>query len=108
MVWSTNPLERMNKEIKRLTKVVGIFPNDPAIVRVVGRQVLEQQENGSWSGDFQERSHSLAAIQADWIKDSARSGSGSSVGLFIHTSSGWSQQRVLRLQRVGLALRAVS
>ncbi len=39
-------------------------------------------------GDFQESCHSLAAIQAAWIKGSARSGSGSSVGLFIHTSAG--------------------
>jgi len=32
-VWSTNPLERLNKVIKRRTNVVGIFPNDAAIVR---------------------------------------------------------------------------
>ena len=39
-------------------------------------------------GDFQESCHSLAATQAALIKGSARSGSGSSVGLFIHTSAG--------------------
>jgi transposase-like protein len=43
-IWSTNPLERLNKEIKRRTNVVGIFPNDAAIVRLVGSQLLEQQE----------------------------------------------------------------
>jgi hypothetical protein len=43
---------------------------------------------GNDHGDFQESCHSLAAIQAAWIKGSARSGSGSSVGLLIHTSAG--------------------
>ena len=43
-IWSTNPLERLNKEIERLTNVVGIFPNDDAITRLVGNQLLEQQE----------------------------------------------------------------
>jgi putative transposase len=43
-IWSTNPLERLNKEIKRRTNVVGIIPNDAAITRLVGSQLLEQQE----------------------------------------------------------------
>jgi putative transposase len=43
-IWSTNPLELLNKEIKRCTNVVGIFPNDPAIVLQVGCQLLKQQE----------------------------------------------------------------
>lgn len=43
-IHSTNPLERLNKEIKRRTNVVGIFPNDAAITRLVGSQLLEQQE----------------------------------------------------------------
>jgi putative transposase len=46
-IYSTNPLERLNAEIKRRTNVVGIFPNDKSIVRLVGAMMLEQ--NDEWS-----------------------------------------------------------
>ena len=48
---STNPIERLNGEVKRRTNVVGIFPNEAAIIRLIGAIVLEQ--NDEWAAQRQ-------------------------------------------------------
>ena len=69
-IWSTNPLERLNKEIKRRTRVVGIFPNDAAIIRLVGALLLEQQEE--WQLDGRRVFSELSMAKLDKTSESVQ------------------------------------
>jgi transposase-like protein len=58
---STNPLERLNKEINRRTRVVGIFPDEKSLVRLIGAVLSEQNDEWAVSRKYMSR-HSLTRI----------------------------------------------
>ena len=60
---STNPLERVNREIGRRSDVVGIFPNDAALLRLAGMLLLEQ--NDEWLVGRRYLSESSLAVLLD-------------------------------------------
>jgi putative transposase len=61
-IWSTNPLERLNGEIKRRTNVVGIFPNDAAVLRLVTAVVVETHDEWAVTGRRYLSEETMAAI----------------------------------------------
>lgn len=70
-IWSTNPLERINGEIKRRTNVVGIFPNDASILRLVTAVLVETHDEWAVSERryLSEESMAKIGVTADTIRE---------------------------------------
>ena len=60
-IWSTNPLERVNREVKRRTEVVGVFPNPPALLRLAGAVLVEIHDE--WAVSSERRYLSEASMK---------------------------------------------
>jgi putative transposase len=73
-IHSINPLERLNGEIKRRTDVVGIFPNEDAITRLVGALLLEQNDEWAVQRGRYMSLETIAPLSDDPIRQTARRG----------------------------------
>ena len=64
-IWSTNPLERINKEIKRRSRVVGIFPNQASAIRLVGAILADLHDEWQATDRRYLSEHSMAALNPE-------------------------------------------
>ena len=64
-IWSTNPLERLNKEVKRRTDVVGVFPNPAALLRLAGAVLVEAHDEWQVTAERRYLSERSMALLTD-------------------------------------------
>jgi transposase-like protein len=70
-IWSTNPLERVNKEIKRRTDVVGVFPNPEALLRLAGAVLVETHDEWAVTDRRYLSENSMKNLTSTTIKEVA-------------------------------------
>jgi len=68
-IWSTNPLERLIREIKRRIDVVGIFPNRPAVTRLIGALLMEQDDEWVAGRRYLSSSSMAPLVEAPSLED---------------------------------------
>jgi hypothetical protein len=106
--YSTTQGREDQDQLHRPESLIWQHPGGVAVAAPVKYEKVFAYLQRSVGGDFQERCHSWAALQAAFVNGTAGVGIGSSGGLLIHTTSGWRRQRVDRLHRRGYFCRAFS